>query len=96
MPQPEIAFKARTCTDLIGGSQDNGTWSYNLNPTEVDSTWFESVSGDGVQSLIDTGNPNIRMHTYYGPNRDVNFKDSEVPTLQLMAASGLYGHTREC
>ncbi len=62
MSHPEIALKARTCTDLIGGSQDNGTWSYNLNPTAVDSTWFESVSGDGGQSLIDTGNPNILMH----------------------------------
>ncbi len=64
-------------TDLIGGSQDNGTWSYNLNPTAVGSTWFESVGGDGGQSLIDTGNPNIRMHTYYGPNGDVNFKGSD-------------------
>src|SRR2546430_1199739 len=59
-------------TDLIGGSQDNGTWSYNQKPTSAGSNWFESVGGDGGQSLIDTGNPNIRMHTYYGPNGDVN------------------------
>ncbi len=64
-------------TDLIGGSQDNGTWSYNQKPTSAGSNWFESVGGDGGQSLIDTGNPNIRMHTYYGPNGDVNFKGSD-------------------
>ncbi len=59
-------------TDIIGGSQDNGTWSYSTDPTN----WFESVGGDGGQSAIDAGNPNIRMHTYYGPNGDVNFKGS--------------------
>ncbi|HEY6409056.1 MAG TPA: hypothetical protein VIY29_16465 [Ktedonobacteraceae bacterium] len=64
-------------TDLIGGSQDNGTWSYNQNPTAAGSTWFESVGGDGGQSLIDTGNTNIRMHTYFGPNGDVNFKGND-------------------
>ena len=60
-------------TDIIGGSQDNGTWSYSTNPTN----WFESVGGDGGQSAIDVGNPNIRMHTYYGPNGDVNFKGTD-------------------
>lgn len=60
-------------TDIIGGSQDNGTWSYSTNPTN----WFESVGGDGGQSVIDVGNPNVRMHTYYGPNGDVNFKGSD-------------------
>ena len=60
-------------TDIIGGSQDNGTWAYSANPTN----WFESVGGDGGQSLIDFGNSNIRMHTYYGPNGDVNFKGTD-------------------
>ena len=59
--------------DIIGGSQDNGTWAYSSNP----SNWFESVGGDGGQSAIDVGNPNIRMHTYYGPNGDVNFKGAD-------------------
>src|SRR2546427_1661782 len=60
-------------TDIIGGSQDNGTWAYSANP----ANWFESVGGDGGQSLIDAGNRNIRMHTYYGPNGDVNFKGND-------------------
>ena len=57
--------------DFIGGTQDNGTWSYN---SAQSPKWFESVGGDGGQSVIDVGNQNVRMHTYYGPNPDVNFK----------------------
>lgn len=64
-------------TDVIGGSQDNGTWAYNQNQATAGSTWFESVGGDGGQSLIDSGNTNIRMHTYFGPNADVNFKGTD-------------------
>ena len=60
-------------TDLIGGSQDNGTWSF----TAQGDNWFESVGGDGGQSAIDFANPSIRMHTYYGPNGDVNFKGTD-------------------
>ena len=60
--------------DIIGGTQDNGTWAYTAKGTPQ---WFESVGGDGGQSLIDVGNPNVRMHTYYGPNPDVNFKGND-------------------
>ncbi len=60
-------------TDIMGGSQDNGTWSYSANT----GTWFESVGGDGGQSLMDALNPNIRMHTYFGPSGDVNFKGTD-------------------
>jgi hypothetical protein len=59
-------------TDIIGGTQDNGTLAYTGNPT-----WFESVGGDGGQSVIDVGNQNIRMHTYTGPTGDVNFRGTD-------------------
>jgi hypothetical protein len=61
-------------TSLLGGSQDNGTWSFT---TTGGNNWFESVGGDGGQSAIDATNPNIRVHTYYGPSADVNFKGSD-------------------
>lgn len=60
--------------DIIGGTQDNGTWSYN---SAQSPKWFESVGGDGGQSVIDVGNQNVRMHTYYGPSIDVNFKGTD-------------------
>lgn len=55
-------------TDVIGGTQDNGTIAYSGT-----STGMESVGGDGGQSAINASSPNIRMHTYYGPTGDVNF-----------------------
>ncbi len=56
--------------DIMGGTQDNGTWSYS-GPA---SHWLEAVGGDGGQSVIDIGNPNVRMHTYFSPQGDVNFQ----------------------
>ncbi len=60
--------------DVIGGTQDNGTWAYNGQGA---GSWFESVGGDGGQSGIDAGAPNIRAHTYTGPSGDVNFRGND-------------------
>ncbi len=62
--------------DLIGGTQDNGTWAFN-GRRDTGSSSFETVGGDGGQSGIDLANPNIRYHTYYGPNGDVNFRGND-------------------
>lgn len=74
--------------DVIGGTQDNGTWAWN-GPADK---WFESVGGDGGQSAISYGNPNIRMHTYYGPQIDVNFNGTNPTgwdwTSDVLFASG--------
>ena len=68
-----VSVNARNApNDLIGGTQDNGTWAFSGSPT-----WFESVGGDGGQSGIDAGNPKIRMHSYYNPQHDVNFRGSD-------------------
>lgn len=61
--------------DIMGGSQDNGTWSFSAARTG--NNWYETVGGDGGQSAIDAVNPNVRMHTYYGPNGDINFKGTD-------------------
>ncbi len=59
--------------DVMGGTQDNGTFSSSADPR----VWTETVGGDGGQSVIDIGNPNIRMHTYFSANGDVNFHGSD-------------------
>ncbi|MDP9043273.1 MAG: hypothetical protein M3O01_00550 [Pseudomonadota bacterium] len=61
-------------SDLIGGTQDNGTWSYSGQR----NSWFESVGGDGGQSGIDAVTPSVRMHSYTGAALDVNFQGSAV------------------
>jgi hypothetical protein len=59
-------------SDLLGGTQDNGTWAFNPNPAapgQFDT--FESIGGDGGQSSI--GLDGVKVHTYFGPTMDANF-----------------------
>jgi hypothetical protein len=55
--------------DVMGGTQDNGTWAWSGSP----NSWFETVGGDGGLSGTDVANPNIRIHTYTGTASDTNF-----------------------
>ena len=55
--------------DVMGGTQDNGTWAWSGSP----NSWFESVGGDGGLSGTDAEHPNIRIHTYTGTASDTNF-----------------------
>jgi hypothetical protein len=54
--------------DVIGGTQDNSTMAYSGS-----GTWLATVSGDGGNSGIDRGNNNLRYHTYFSDQADVNF-----------------------
>ena len=57
--------------DLMGGTQDNGTFAYKAGQQ---SSWFESIFGDGGQSGFDATKPaQIRVHTYFAATPDVNF-----------------------
>ncbi|HKO75402.1 MAG TPA: sialidase family protein [Gaiellaceae bacterium] len=58
--------------DLLGGTQDNGTFSYTGGPT-----WLESVGGDGGQSGFDVTNPTTRYHNYYDATPEVNFHGTD-------------------
>ncbi len=58
--------------DIMGGTQDNGTWAF------TGSKAFETVGGDGGQTGVDIGNASIRMHTYTGGQLDVNFNGTDV------------------
>ena len=65
--------------DLLGGTQDNGTWAFN--PTGDAATpfdAFESIGGDGGQSAVGIDGP--KFHTYFGPTMDVNFGSAEGDT----------------
>ena len=62
--------------DLLGGTQDNGTFSYSATLTPKRS-WFESVNGDGAASGFDVGNSNIRYHTYFLGAGDINFHGAD-------------------
>jgi hypothetical protein len=55
--------------DVIGGTQDNGTLGFTGG-----RTWLNFVSGDGGQAGIDATQGNIRYHTYFATQGDVNFR----------------------
>ncbi|MEO8191588.1 MAG: exo-alpha-sialidase [Acidobacteriota bacterium] len=60
--------------DVIGGTQDNGTWAYD---GKGKGSWFESVGGDGGVSGINVSTPAIRFHTYFDAQIDVNFRTND-------------------
>jgi hypothetical protein len=59
---------------LQGGTQDNGTWQSQGNPTK----WENTMIGDGGQSGFDIANPNFRFHTFYDLSPDVNFSNGYI------------------
>ena len=63
--------------DIIGGTQDNGTWAFKGDDEGEEGSWFESVGGDGGLSGVDIANTNVRMHTYTGSDGDVNFNGTD-------------------
>jgi hypothetical protein len=62
--------------DLLGGTQDNGTWS--LTPPSTSA--LETVGGDGGQSGFNSSNPTIRFHNYYDATPEVNFHGTNPAT----------------
>jgi len=67
--------------DILGGTQDNGTWAFSSSEEREGGSWFESVGGDGGSSGTDTADANIRMHTYFSApglvQGDVNFHGTD-------------------
>jgi len=57
---------------LLGGTQDNGTFYYQDNPT-----WTEVVGGDGAQSGFNPDDGSISYHTYYDATPGVNFDNND-------------------
>ena len=56
--------------ELLGGTQDNGTWLFEGSPV----VWQQTMLGDGGQSGFNVKNPDIRFHTFYLQQVDVNFQ----------------------
>jgi len=66
--------------DIMGGTQDNGTHAFTSKSKgngNGNTSWFVSMFGDGGQSGIDVGNPDVRTHTFFGPQGDINFNGTD-------------------
>ena len=58
--------------EIIGGTQDNGTWAYSPS-----GGWEQIAGGDGGQSAIDAEDPNIRVHTNFERFVHVNYSKND-------------------
>jgi hypothetical protein len=63
--------------ELMGGTQDNGTFAFSNPSGGTNRFWFETVNGDGGPSAFDVGNPNVRLHTYFTGFGDINFHGTD-------------------
>jgi hypothetical protein len=73
-----LSFNPNATNDIMGGTQDNGTHALDSG------NWFVTVFGDGGQSGVNVGNPDVRMHTYFNApglsQVDVNFRGTHQTT----------------
>jgi hypothetical protein len=82
-----LSVNPQNLNDVIGGTQDNGT----LFRQDSSTTWDMQVGGDGGQSGFNTANPNIIIHSYFGPAHDVNFHGGDP--LEWLWVSDPLGNT---
>ena len=75
-----LSSSAKSPKDIQGGTQDNGTQA-----TTNGKKWSVTIFGDGGQSGINVANSKIRMHTFFSPNGDVNFKGNDELGWDFMA-----------
>jgi hypothetical protein len=60
--------------ELLGGTQDNGTFLYEGSSV----LWPQTIFGDGGQSGFNAANGDIRFHTYFIQQVDVNFRGTDT------------------
>jgi len=66
-----IALNPASPTDLMGGTQDNGTWE----GTAGNQSWPQTIYGDGGIAQFDTGNSSFRLNEFFSQYTDVNFQN---------------------
>lgn len=71
--------------ELLGGTQDNGTFHFNGSKV----TWGQSFFGDGGQSGFNAATPSTQYATNYGPSVSVNFHAGD-PNDWVWASDPLY------
>jgi hypothetical protein len=76
-----ISVNPRNPENLMGGTQDNGTFEDRGDST----TWPQIIYGDGGLSGFDAGNPRHRFNQFTGGASDVNFRNGD-PTKWVIAS----------
>src|SRR5256714_1351123 len=78
-----VSVNPSNANNLMGGTQDNGTFEKPPNSTSV---WPQKIYGDGGQSGFNVGNTALRFNSFTGNFHDVNFRNGNP--LKWVIASG--------
>ena len=80
-----VAVNPFNATNLMGGTQDNGTWNGTINSL----SWPQTIYGDGGQSGYDSGNSSIRFMNFFSPGSDENFENGD-PTAWVIVSGNFF------
>ena len=70
-----VAINPSDSSEIMGGTQDNGTWS---NPGKLDrKTFTQVIYGDGGNAGYDATNPTWRFNEFTSGFSDSNFRDGD-------------------
>ena len=69
-----LSVNPNDAKDLMGGTQDNGTWEPNGHSGV---NWNMIIWGDGGQSGFNAANPDVRFNTFTGQANDANFRGGD-------------------
>ena len=78
-----VSINPSNANNLMGGTQDNGTFEKPSNST---TRWPQKIYGDGGQSGFNVGNTALRLNSFTGNFHDVNFRNGNP--LKWVIASG--------
>ena len=78
-----VSINPSNANNLMGGTQDNGTFEKPSNST---TNWPQIIYGDGGQSGFNVGNPALRFNSFTTRFHDVNFRNGDP--LKWVIASG--------
>ena len=77
-----VSINPSNANNLMGGTQDNGTFEKPSNST---TNWPQVIYGDGGQSGFNVGNTALRFNSFTSNFHDVNFQNGD-PTKWVIAS----------
>jgi hypothetical protein len=82
-----VAINPSKPCEVIGGTQDNGTWS-NVDPSCDQNTWPQVIYGDGGNAGYDASNSNWTFNEFTFGATDANFEHA-APTKWVIIGAPL-------
>jgi Arc-like DNA binding domain len=80
-----VAINPANSCEVMGGTQDNGTWSNN-NPSCANQTFPQIIYGDGGNAVYDATQPTWRANEFTSGASDSNFENGD-PTKWVITSA---------